>query len=338
MRMPALLTVFFLMSACFWSDDTPKTIRILGETMGTTYRVTIVDAPEQLTQKALTDGINATLETVNAQMSNWDPNSEVSQFNTNRGTTPVKSSEAFLSVIAAAEDIHIKSGGLFDVTITPLINLWGFGPKTPDKPMPSQADIQQALAQVGHSRLLHWNDSQKTLQKSHPDVSINLSAIAKGYGVDQVAGYLAATGITRYLVEIGGDLVTAGLNPEGKPWSIGIETPDALTQTVQTIVELSGQAMATSGDYRNFRLLDDKMLSHTINTNNGMPIEVRGLSVTVISDSAMKADALATALNAMGPDEGLKFSNLHGIDSIFVFKERNQYVVKRSENLQNTLQ
>ena len=330
MRMPAFLTVIFLMSACFWSDDTPKIIHILGETMGTTYRVTIVDAPEQLTQQALTDGINATLETVNAQMSNWVSNSEVSQFNTNRSTSPVKSSEAFLSVIAAAEDIHIKSSGVFDVTITPLINLWGFGPKTPDEPMPSQANIQQALAQIGHSRLLHRNDSQKTLQKSHPDVSINLSAIAKGYGVDQVAGYLAATGITRYLVEIGGDLVTAGLNVEGKLWSIGIETPDALTQTVQTIIKISGQAMATSGDYRNFFEQDGVRYSHIINATTGWPIRHRTASVTVLAETAMAADGWATAMLSLGQTAGMELAEQHQIAVLFITKDEKKFIINTS--------
>jgi thiamine biosynthesis lipoprotein len=200
--------------------------------------------------------------------------------------------------------------------------------------MPSQADIQQALAQVGHSRLLHWNDSQKTLQKSHPDVSINLSAIAKGYGVDQVAGYLAATDITRYLVEIGGDLVTAGLNPEGKPWSIGIETPDALTQTVQTIVKLSGQAMATSGDYRNFFEQDGVRYSHIINATTGWPIRHRTASVTVLAETAMAADGWATAMLSLGQAAGMELAEQHQIAVLFITKDEKKFIINTSSHFE----
>ena len=148
----AVLLMIFVVSGCFWSSRAPETIRILGETMGTTYRVTVVDAPDALTQENLSKGITATLATVNAKMSNWDPASEVSQFNKRQSTDPAQISEAFVHVLAAAHDIHLQSDGKFDITLAPLINLWGFGPKTPDAAVPSDKDIETARSLVGQDR------------------------------------------------------------------------------------------------------------------------------------------------------------------------------------------
>ncbi|MBT4233911.1 MAG: FAD:protein FMN transferase [Marinovum sp.] len=320
----------FLLSGCFWSSQTPKTIRILGETMGTTYRVTVVDAPDALTQENLSEGITATLATVNAKMSNWDPASEVSQFNKRQSTDPAQISEAFVHVLAAAHDIHLQSDGKFDITLAPLINLWGFGPKTPDAAVPSDKDIETARSLVGQDRYLTLNATARTLQKHQAGISVNLSAIAKGYGVDAVAEYLRENGIERYLVEIGGDLITAGLNPEGKAWSIGIEKPDAAKSTVQTILNLSDQAMATSGDYRNFNEYDGVRYSHIIDPTTGRPILHRTASVTVLADTAMAADGWATAMLVLGDQVGMSLAEKHGIAVLFITKGENLFTTSTS--------
>ena len=314
------LLSLLLVSACFWADDTPMTIRILGETMGTTYRVTVVDAPGALTQDTLTEGINDTLAAVNAKMSNWDPSSEVSRFNKDQGTTPVAISQALALVMGAAQDIHFKTDGKFDVTLAPLIDLWGFGPKTPDAPVPADSAIHQALKLVGQNRHLSLDTAGKKLQKNQAGVTVNLSAIAKGYGVDAVADYLRTMGIDRFLVEIGGDLITAGLNPEGKAWSIGIEKPDAGQSTVQSILNLSDQAMATSGDYRNFNEHDGVRYSHIIDPTTGWPIRHRTASVTVLADSAMAADGWATAMLVLGEQKGMKLAEQQSLAVLFITK------------------
>ena len=332
-RLLGLCSVF-LVSACFWSDSSPETSRILGETMGTTYRVTVVDAPDTLTHESLAKGINQELASVNAKMSNWDPASEVSLFNKSQSKAPITISKAFAHVLASAQDIHRKTDGKFDVTVAPLINLWGFGPKTPDASVPSDAEIAQARSLVGQSRYLSLDVAGKTLQKNQSAVSVNLSAIAKGYGVDAVAEYLRENGIKRYLVEIGGDLITAGLNPEGKAWSIGIEKPDVAQTTVQTILNLSGQAMATSGDYRNFNEYDGVRYSHIIDPTTGWPIRHRTASVTVLANTAMAADGWATAMLVLGDDAGMKLAEKHQIAVLFITKGDNLFTTVTSSHFE----
>ena len=326
----AVLLTIFVVSGCFWSSRAPETIRILGESMGTTYRVTIVDAPDTLTQENLSEGITATLATVNAKMSNWDPASEVSRFNKSQSTSPTNISDAFSFVLTSAQDIHLKTDGKFDVTLAPLINLWGFGPKTPDADVPADTDIRLARDLVGQDRFLTLNAAARTLQKHQAGVSVNLSAIAKGYGVDAVADYLRDNEIERYLVEIGGDLITAGLNPEGKAWAIGIEKPDVAQSTVQTILNLSDQAMATSGDYRNFNEYDGVRYSHIIDPTTGRPIRHRTASVTVLADTAMAADGWATAMLVLGDQAGMPLAEKHGIAVLFITKGENLFTTSAS--------
>ena len=321
-----------LATVVFFTKEVPLQ-NFSGDIMGTSYNISI--AGNSNINNSL---IFKKLDLINEEMSTYIPTSFINKFNETPVDVWIEASPSFLSVLSYAIEVCKFSNGYFDVTAGILVNLWGFGPNTVDGPPPS-TQIKQSLEEIGCSSISINNLNGKI--RRNKDVRLDFSAIAKGFAIDQLYDtFLLDDQVTGFLIEIGGEIKTYGYKNKKEPWVVGISHP---TLSGQSILKIKTDiketfSMATSGDYRNFKLLDDKMLSHTINTNNGMPIEVRGLSVTVISDSAMKADALATALNAMGPDEGLKFSNLHGIDSIFVFKERNQYVVKRSENLQNTLQ
>ncbi|MCL4138013.1 UNVERIFIED_CONTAM: hypothetical protein GTU68_064379 [Idotea baltica] len=251
--------------------------------MGTTYNITAIGA--ELDEGALSTAVEESLAAVNASMSNWDPNSEVSVFSATADTAPVPISPEFATVMSAANLVHEKSGGRFDVTLGPLIELWGFGPRKPDDPVPSDGAIAEALTQVGQAKLLVLNAAAGTMAKSDPAVGINLGAIAKGYGVDAVAEVLQGFGSKDYMVEIGGDLVTSGTNDQREPWRIGIEKPEIGAQGVELILPISDLGLATSGDYRNFFEHDGVRLSHILDPVTGRPIIHNTTSVTVVTDT-----------------------------------------------------
>lgn len=308
----------FVLAAC---KSDPVTLKFSGETMGTTYNVIAVDKTADLSSDALKGEIDAALATVNARMSNWDPTSEISRFNTADTTDPVEISPELATVMTAASEIHDKSLGLFDVTLGPLIEIWGFGARTPDSPVPSDAAIAAAMEVVGQNKILTLTTSPTALRKSLPETSVYLAAIAKGYGVDRLATVLQAAGITDYMVEIGGDLVTSGRNPSGENWRIGIERPDAASQTVEEIVDLSNLGMATSGDYRNYFEQDSIRYSHIIDAGTGRPITHGTASVTVLAPNAMMADGWATALLVLGQERGLAIAEKEGLAVLFIARK-----------------
>ncbi len=338
MRLLPVLAVATLLSACLF-DKEPEVVRLSGETMGTTFNITAIGV--DVDEEALAVAVEETLADVNAKMSNWDKNSEVSQFSKSQSTEPTQVSEEFALVIAAANDVHEKSGGTFDVTLGPLIELWGFGPRKPEDPVPSDEDIQAALNSVGQARLLTLDREAGTLAKSDAGVGINLSAIAKGYGIDAVADTLRDAGIEDYMVEIGGDLVTMGENDKGEAWRIGIEKPEAGSQNLQLIVQLDDLGMATSGDYKNFFEQDGVRYSHIIDPITGRPITHRTTSVTVLAENAMMADAWATAMLALGQEKGLELAEKHKLAVYFISRDvtggEDAYITVHSTALKDAL-
>ncbi|KPD11745.1 FAD:protein FMN transferase [Phaeobacter sp. 11ANDIMAR09] len=310
-----LVALMFFLAAC---KSDPVTLKFSGETMGTSYNIVAIDKTADLSSDALEAAITATLAKVNSQMSNWDPNSEISRFNSATSSDPIKISPELTSVMTAANAIHDKSEGLFDVTLGPLIEIWGFGARTPDSPVPADEKIAAALDVVGQSKVLTLDSGAATLAKHLPETSVYLAAIAKGYGVDQVAAVLAEAGIRDYMVEIGGDLVTAGHNPQGEAWRIGIERPDAASQTIEEVVDVSGLGMATSGDYRNYFEQNGIRYSHIIDGVTGRPITHGTASVTVLAENAMMADGWATALLALGQERGLRIAESEGLAVLFI--------------------
>ncbi len=318
MRLLPALALTTLLTGCLF-DKEHDVVRLSGETMGTTFNVTAIG--EDLDETALAASVEETLAAVNAKMSNWDPNSEVSTFSASTSTDPVAVSDEFVLVLAAANDVHDKTDGAFDVTLGPLIELWGFGPRKPEDPVPSDADIEAALAGVGQKRLLTLDAEAGTLAKSEPGVGINLSAIAKGYGIDAVAETLRDAGIENYLVEIGGDLVSKGQNDKGETWQIGIEKPQAGSQSLQLIVSLDDRGMASSGDYKNYFEQDGVRYSHIIDPTTGRPITHRTTSVTVLAENAMMADAWATAMLALGQEKGMQLAEEHKLAVYFISRD-----------------
>ncbi len=291
-------------------------LELAGLTMGTGYKIVAIDHSQAVDQAALQADVDAALARVTAQMSNWDDASEISRFNAASAGDSLTVSAEFYHVMQAAADVNAASDGRFDVTAGALFDLWGFGTKHNTGSMPTDAQIADALGCCGQEQSIALHNG--ALGKLNDGAQIYLSSIAKGFGVDLVAKTLAAHGITDYMVEIGGDLVTAGKNPEGQPWQIGIETPQSFDRGVMQVVGLSNMGMATSGDYRNFFEVDGQRYSHMIDPTTGRPVTHNTASVTVLTDNAMLADAWATALLVLGRDRGLALANERGLAALFI--------------------
>lgn len=313
MRAFPLFALALLLAGCF--DKTGETRRLSGETMGTAYHVVAVDVPARVGEADLAAAVEGALAAVSASMSNWDAGSEVSRFNAGADTEPVEISAAFAHVMEGANRIHALSGGRFDVTLSPLIDLWGFGARSPDAAIPPDAAIGAARAHVGQGRLLKLENGH--LAKTDPELSVNLSAIAKGYGNDAVAEALRGLGIDNYLVEIGGDLVAAGRNEQGEDWRIGIETPGA-TRSVEMVLPVTDLGMATSGDYRNFFEEGGARYSHVIDPTTGRPVTHRVTSVTVLAEDGMMADGWATAMMVLGDEAGMRIAREQDLAVLFI--------------------
>ncbi len=299
--------------------------------MGTTFSVKVVapvPAGEAMSQAALDTAINRVLRRVNHQMSTYQPGSEISRFNrsTRLEWTPI--SPEFASVLATAIQISELSGGAFDFTVGPLVNLWGFGPENRPRTIPREDEIAERKAAVGYQNVV-VRQSPPAVKKLRPDIYCDLSAIAKGFGVDQVAGYLDSLDLRNFMVEIGGEVVARGLAPEGRPWQIGVETPDA-PAGIQKILPLTDMAVATSGDYFNYFEEDGQRYSHTIDPRTGRPITHKLASVTVVQKSCMLADGLATALDVLGPEAGYDFAVKKELAAFMIVRSGTGFIEKKT--------
>jgi len=318
----ALIGLTFFIAAC--SKTAPKIVEVQGKTMGTYYQIKYVLDPKQqnnesLSAQAVQIKIDERLELVNDLMSTYRPNSELSRFN--QSTSSMQVSNAMIHVVKSALSIFEQTNGAYDVTVGPLVNLWGFGPdKHPDK-VPTQAVIDKKMALVGSQYLSIDGDK---LIKSIPSLYVDLSSIAKGYGVDFIAEYLQELGVSNYLIDIGGELRVQGVKPGNENWAVAIERPVA-GQNVQRVINVGDNGIATSGDYRNYFESEGIRYSHTIDPKTGKPITHKLASVTVINKSCMLADGYATAITVLGPEAGLEFAKKHNLAVYFLVKEGDDF-------------
>ncbi len=278
-----------------------------AEAMGTTYTVKVlppVDTAEGSAEEAAM-AVSGAVDRVNASMSTYVKTSELSRFNQSVSTEPQSVSAELVGVVQAAQNISEATGGAFDVTIGPVINVWGFGPTKTINP-PSADALKEAQQWVGWKKL-GVDPSNKTLTKAVEKLYVDLSAIAKGYGVDAMGRALEDLGYGNYMVELGGEIRARGKGPNGD-WMIGVERPDGGAQDVGLVLPLRNHSMATSGNYRNFRVVDGKRVSHTMDARTGAPITHHVASVTVVTQDCMQADGWATALLVLGEKEGLELA------------------------------
>jgi thiamine biosynthesis lipoprotein len=298
--------------------------------MGTAYSIKYWQRPAAegpqapIDQQAVAAKITAALAEIDRQMSTYRDDSELSRFNQSPAGDWFPVSHATAIVVQEALRIHALTDGALDVTVGPLSRLWKFGPGGGNDRQqyhaPSDAEIAAAQASTGVDKLSVRLDPP-ALRKQADALEVDLSAIAKGYGVDVLCDVLHEADVDDYMVEIGGEVRTAGLRPDGVPWRIGVEHPQVAQRGVSRIVPLRDLAMATSGDYRNFRHHDGRRYAHIIDPRSGRPIAFRGISVTVLAPTCMEADALATALLVMSPKTAYDWCEAHRVAALFHGRE-----------------
>ncbi|MCL1037289.1 FAD:protein FMN transferase [Shewanella submarina] len=303
----AFVGLAFFIAAC---SSPAKLQSYSGNTMGTTYHIKLVPNDSLPDAQLLQAEIDLALEQVNDQMSTYRPDSELSRFNKLALAQSVVVSPDTLKVVEEGIRLHKLTHGALDITMGPLVNLWGFGPDARPTSIPSQFEIDEAMADVGIEGIKISGDR---LEKTKPELYVDLSSIAKGFGVDKIAAILDKYGVTGYLVEIGGEVSLKGTKAGGEPWRIAVERPTEDARTVQLVIEPKDIAIATSGDYRNYYEEEGQRFSHIIDPRTGYPIEHKLASVTVMDKSCMVADGLATAMMVMGTKESLALAEREGL-------------------------
>lgn len=303
-------------------DDGPPMLEVSGPTMGTTFNVKVsVDSVRTGDQEQLLAAVTTALERINALMSTWDPESEISRFNRHLSSEGFPVSTETAEVFRISREVSRASSGAFDVTVAPLVKAWGFGGGDQLPEPPGQDAMDLIRVKVGYE-LIQVLPTQ--LIKSLPAVEADLSAVAKGYGVDAVADAVAALGYQNYLVEVGGELRARGQRTPEHPWRVAIERPDPAARALYETVDLKDISMATSGDYRNFYERDGVWLSHLIDPRTGHPINHHLASVSVLHDACAWADAWATALIVLGPEQGLEAAEAQGLAAYFIVRDGEQ--------------
>ena len=292
-----------------------KKVTFNGETMGTYYNIIYLH-PEATNYKVTIDSL---LVEWNKSLSTYISDSEISQFN--KKDSFKFNSPYFYPVLVKSKQVYEATNGAFDPTVMPLVNAWGFGPE--ENELPDSVQIDELKKLVGFNKILF--DSFE-VRKSLSGMSLDFSAIAKGYGVDVVGELLESKGVENYLVDIGGEISCIGLNDRGTPWTTGIEDPsvDIFDRKIKAIIEVTDKGIATSGNYRNFYVKDGKKYAHTISPYTGYPVEHSMLSATVIAGECMTADAFATAFMVLGIEESIPIINDHPeMDAYFIFSDND---------------
>lgn len=308
-----------------------------GQTMGTTYEIRIAgDGLDESLRHRVEEETIHRLSQIDDWMSNWNPESEIVRFNAHHDTSDFPVSAGTAEIIAFALALNEASGGAFDISVGPLVARWGFGSGARIEDPPSAREIAALRSHMG-AGLLRVSPAgeidRPSIGKNDPLVEIDLSAIAKGFGVDHVAKGLMNLGRLDFLVEIGGEVRAKGERPGGGPWRVGIERPQDEGRGIHTIIELRDQGMATSGDYRIFYIEDGKRFSHTIDPRTGRPVENGPTSVTVVAETATQADAWATTLMVLGEKEGIAFAEKRGIAALLLIRNENATIVERRSQL-----
>jgi thiamine biosynthesis lipoprotein len=288
--------------------------------MGTTWHVTLVPAGAMPDRAVLQAGIEAELERVNQSMSTYRQDSEISRFNALAPDTWFAVSDDFHAVLSTAMAVGWLSEGAYDVTVAPLVDLWGFGPAGRVSTPPPDELVRDVLQSVGQDYLRLDEEDGHRLLKTRP-VSLDFSSIAKGYAVDLVARWLDAQGLDRYLVEVGGEMRLSGMSGRGDPWRVAIERPESALRTAEQAISLTDVAIATSGDYRNYFEVDGQRFSHSIDPRRGYPVAHDLVSVTVLDNSAMRADAWATALVVLGHERAMAVATEQGLAVYFIQRQ-----------------
>lgn len=321
-----LLATLFMLAACdapapSAKSETAAATVLEGKTMGTFWRVSAIDLSAARAEE-LRGKIQAQLDGDDQLMSTYKNDSALMRFNQSKSTSPWPVSEAMADIVTESLRVGYKTNGAMDITVGPLVNLWGFGPNKQPVKTPDQAQIDDARAKTGLRHLSVINQSgQQYLQKDIPDLFVDLSTVGEGYAADHLARLMAEEGISRYLVSVGGALVSRGMNASDKPWRVAIQKPTDEQNAVQAILDINGHGISTSGSYRNYYELDGKRISHVIDPQTGRPITHNLVSVTVISPTALEADALDTGLMVLGTEKAKEVVRQQGLAVYMITRE-----------------
>lgn len=328
-----LVALFLFVASLLVACSTPPEpqYQLSGSTMGTLWQVRMNALPECMSLDDVRAEMEALLETVNAQMSTYREDSVISRYNQAAPNTWHKVPQEFATVLSLSLRLAEQSQGAFDPTVGPLVNAWGFGPDAREDEIPSDEALATLRQQVGWDKVKTRQGGREVLQPG--GIYLDFSAIAKGYAVDLLGERLTELGVTGWLVDIGGDLRTHGRKANGEPWFIAVERPNAEAREVSSVLALESKAVATSGDYRNFYDTDEGHFSHTIDPRTGKPVAHKLASVTVLAETCMEADGLATLLTVLGPDEGMKFAEKHGLEVYFIEREAQDKGMAFSETM-----
>lgn len=318
LRKTGLLASFlFVVSALTACERNPQELAFSGAALGTSYHIKVVDSGSPAAGAGLPELIGNLLDDLDHKLSTYKPDSELNRFNRHPVGQPFAASDDFYQVLEVAGRVYRLSGGAFDPTVRPLVDLWGFGPVDTGDRVPEESEITALLGEIGFDQI-ELAAGNQVIRRA--PVTLDLSAVAKGFIVDRLAAELRAQGIGDYMVEIGGEIRVGGRRADGALWRIAVEAPSA-GGGVERVLELSDIGVATSGDYRNYFERDGERYSHTIDPRSGRPIRHRLASVTVLAPTAAEADALATALMVMGPDQGADFAAANELAALLLVKE-----------------
>jgi len=292
-------------------------IALSGPTMGTTYSVKVASPPAGVDSNAVRVAIDDVLARIDLDMSGYRDDSTVSRFNASTSTGWFEVSEDLAKVVSEALQVSELSQGALDITVAPLVNLWGMGPAGEQAQLPSDAEIKQALARTGY-RKLQVRLSPAALRKEIPELTIDLNAVAPGYAVDLLASHFASMGIENFMIDIGGEVRARGLNGNGRVWRIAVERPIDAEEEPYAVVRLDDLSVTTSGEYRHYIVRDGHRYSHTIDPRTGRPVEHDLASVVVATGTALQADAWATALNVLGAEAGYALARERNMAAMFI--------------------
>ncbi len=313
----------------------PGPASFVGEVMGTTYSVKLGTPATEAELEAARDAVDQAFRAVDDAMTTYRA-SEVTRFNDTPSTEPQPMSPPTLDVLSIALDVSARTGGAFDVTVAPLVAAWGFG-SAAHRGDPDPTTLETAREVVGDAHLSIDREAG-TAEKALPGLQIDLSGVAKGYAVDRAAAALEALGFVWHLIELGGEVRAGGRRPDGAAWTLGIERPDAARGVVQRVVPLRDLAMATSGDYRNYREVEGRRISHVLDPRTGGPATHRTASTTVLHDECAVADAVATAMLVLGSEEGLEVARVEGWAVLFLDRTDDGFVERTSESFDRLLE
>ncbi|MFA9487384.1 MULTISPECIES: FAD:protein FMN transferase [unclassified Mannheimia] len=330
-----------LLAAC---EKAPEQITLQGKTMGTTYTVKYIDNGEVKNlsnPEKIKSELDRLLVDVNNQMSTYQQDSEISRFNQLKETNQaVEISQDFAKVVEEAIRLNKITEGALDVTVGPVVNLWGFGPDKRLNKVPSDEQIKERSSYVGIDKIILRTEGKPILTKSVPNLYLDLSSIAKGFGVDKLAEHLEKLGVSNYLVEIGGELRGKGKNLQGLGWRIAIEQPIMeQAQSVQITVPLHNLGMATSGNYRNyFEDENGNRLSHIIDPQKLSPVSHNLASITVLAPTTMTADGLSTGLFVLGAEKALALAEREKLAIFLIVKNGDKFETQMSSEFKKLTQ